>query len=324
MKSDEAKVLSSISGLKNQCQDVWHAALRLKIKKQKVKNIVVAGMGGSALGAHIVLSVFGDSLESPFVIVNNYFLPEFVNKDTLVILSSYSGNTEEALSCLEDAKKRKAKIVCLTSGGLLEKRAKQNKISLVIFDTKHNPSGAPRFGLGYSIFGILGILSKTGVLKIKKPQVNILIQKDFSKKMAKKLYGKIPVVVGSEFLVGNLHAFQNQLHETAKNFACYFELPELNHHLMEGLDKGKKNLVFLFLESNFYHKKNQKRYSLTKEIVKKNKISIVDYKLKSKDKLLASLECLAFSSLVSFYLGALNRVNPVENPWVDYFKKKLK
>ncbi|NQU83756.1 MAG: SIS domain-containing protein [Parcubacteria group bacterium] len=328
MIKDESKVLSSISELEKQCQDAWQATSRLNLSKYKnLKNIVIAGMGGSALGAHIVRSAFGDLIKSPFIIVNNYFLPEFVNKDTLVIFSSYSGNTEEVLSCLVDAKKKKAKIVVLASGGLLEKKAKQNKIPAVIFDTAHNPSGAPRFGLGYSIFGVLGILKVAGILRIKKPQIKIPDQKELAKKTAKKLYGKIPVLIGSEFLVGSVHASQNLINETAKTFCSYFELPELNHHLMEGLANPKENkklLTFFLFESDIYYKRNRERYALTEDVIKKNKINLIKYKVKSRDKLTASLECLMFCSLVSFYLSLLNRANPVANPWVDYFKKRLK
>lgn len=329
MTSDEKKVLSSISLFDKQCEEALSATSRLKLSKQsanwQIKNIVVAGMGGSALGAHIVQSVFGDSLGSPFVIVNNYFLPRFVGKDTLVILSSYSGNTEEVLSCFNDARKRKAKIVCLTSGGLLEEKARKEKISVVVFKTSHNPTDAPRFALGYSIFGILGILEQTGILKKNIKVQKIVLQKNIAKNIAKKLYEKIPVLIGSEFLVGNLHAFQNQINESSKTFCSYFELPELNHHLMEGLANPKKNkLIFFFVESDLYHPRNKKRYSLTKEVIRKNKIPFINYKLKSKDKFSQSLEFLSLSSLVSFYLSKLNRVNSIENPWVDYFKKKLK
>lgn len=350
MKLNEAKslvtreneaILRSLHLLPEQCVSVLEEASFFDTKKLiSPKNIVVCGMGGSALGAHVVRSVFGEKIKVPFLIINNYSLPNFVDKNTLVILSSYSGNTEEVLGCFESASKRKAKITVLTSGGKLKNIAKRKKLPLLVFDTKDNPSETPRTGLGYSIFGIIRILETYGVLKVDKKNINNALKKlkyatvswgvdvpfsnNKAKEIAKEIAGKIPVVIGSDFLVGNLHIFQNQIHETSKNFGMYFELPEINHHLMEGLSNPKdKNLVFLFIESNLYHSRNKKRYTLTKEVVKKNKIKVLEYKLSSKDKLSGTLEVLVLGSFVSFYLSVLNNENPVKNPWVDWFKKRL-
>lgn len=345
---DNEKIIRSINEFKNQHLCVWKLASSFPPKAgqpradklEKIKNIIVCGMGGSALGAHIVRSVFSEKIKLPFFILNNYELPEFADKNSLVILSSYSGNTEEVLACLKDARKKHTKITALTSGGLLAKYAKQNNLPLFVFNTKNNPSGAPRMGLGYSIFGMLKILKELNLIKINIKKINQTfknldmflkewgvdnpMKKNNAKIFADKIYNKIPVLIGSEFLIGNIHTFQNQLHETSKNFSCYFELPEVNHHLMEGLTNPKnKELIFLFFESNLYHKRNQKRFALTKDVIKKNKIDFIDYKAKLKDKFSQSLEILLFGSFVSFYLSILNKENPIKNIWVDYFKKKL-
>jgi len=127
-------------------------------------------------------------------------------------------------------------------------------------------------------------------------------------------------------LVGNLHTIVNQINESAKNFSCYFPLPELNHHLMEGLTNPKnnsKNLIFVFIESNLYLKRIQLRYKITKEVLKKKNIEYVEFKAKEKTKILQSFEILLFGSYLSFYLSMLYKIDPSLIPWVEYFKKRL-
>ena len=134
-------------------------------------------------------------------------------------------------------------------------------------------------------------------------------------------------MVGAEFLGGNLRAFRNQICENGKNFAAYLTLPELNHYAMEGLaypTSNKKNLIFFFIDSEFYHPRVQARSELTKKVVAKNKISLVSYKLKGHSKLEQAFELLQLGSWISFYLAVLNNVSPAGNPWVDWFKKELK
>ena len=147
-----------------------------------------------------------------------------------------------------------------------------------------------------------------------------------SKRAALKLYGKISVIVGAEFLVGNLKILRNQFNETSKNFAAYLELPDMNHFALESLANPKKNsnnLIFLFMDSDLYHPRVIKRSALTKQIVKKNNLEYIEHKLSGASKLEQAFEMLQFGSWVTYYLAMLNNVNPVEIPWVDWFKKEL-
>ena len=134
-------------------------------------------------------------------------------------------------------------------------------------------------------------------------------------------------MVGAEFLIGNLRILRNQLCENSKNFASYLTLPELNHYALESLANPKsnrKNLVFFFLDSKLYHPRVQKRSRLTKQVVKKNKIKLLSYNLTGKTKLVQAFETLQLGTWVSFYLAILNKVNPAEINWVDWFKKQLR
>ena len=129
IKLDKQNVLGSVEQLADQIEDAWNGAKSVKVPAEykAVKNIVVSGMGGSALGAHVIKTLYKDSLRQPLEVVNHYQLPAYVNSDTLVVLSSYSGSTEETLASAEDAKKRGAKIVVIAAGGkLLEFGSKQS------------------------------------------------------------------------------------------------------------------------------------------------------------------------------------------------------
>jgi len=129
----------------------------------------------------------------------------------------------------------------------------------------------------------------------------------------------------SNAIKGNVHVVTNQTNENGKHFACFFPIPELNHHLMEGLKNpaANKNLKFFLITSNLYHPRNQKRYKILKTVLAKNKIDFAEYQPKAKTKLLQAFEVLNFGSYLSFYLAMSYNLDPTPVPLVDFFKKHL-
>ncbi|MFA5022292.1 MAG: SIS domain-containing protein [Patescibacteria group bacterium] len=344
-KLDPAKVLESTQSLGKQIQQAWGEFKKVKIPKdyKKVNQALINGMGGSGLPGHILRSVFAADLKIPCDVINSYQAPASLDKNTLYVFSSYSGSTEEPISTFGQAKKMKAKLFAIGSGQNLASWVKQGKLPGYIFNAKFNPSNQPRMGLGYSLGASLALFNKLGLIKVsdleikkclatidrlqKKYGAQNATKNNLAKQLAVKMYGKMPVVVTSEFLAGNAHTFANQINENAKTFSNYFLIPELNHHLLEGLKFpkiNKSNLFFIFFESKLYHPKNQVRYRVTQKVVAKNKIKVFAYKLSATSKLEQAFEMLLFGSYVSFYLAVLNNLNPSKIPWVDYFKKELK
>lgn len=340
---DKQDMYGSIMELPLQCDQVFQEWKNIKIPAnyKKIQNIVVSGMGGSGLGAHIIKSIFNNELKFPVEIMNSYHLPAFVDKNTLLIVSSYSGNTEETLSAFMEGKKRDAKMFIVASGGKLKEMAEKQNIPSYIFNPKHNSCNEPRMGLGYSIFSQLLLLRKIKIISVKDIEIKQVINNldDFSEKFSvnnknsqalaicKKIERKIPIIIASEFLAGNAHAFSNQINENAKNFSKWFRIPEICHHLLEGLPNPKfncKNLFFIFFNSKLYDKRNQIRYKITQKVLKKNKIDFTEYNLTSKTKFLQSFEMLILGSYTSFYLAMLNNINPSPIPFVDFFKEELK
>lgn len=343
-KLDKGKVLQSIKRLPEQIEQSWQEVKKLNLPQAcyLAKNIVISGMGGSSLGGRIIDSLITDRVRVPVEVFTEYHLPNYVSSQTLVIVSSYSGNTEEALSMAREALKKNAKIFVITTGGKLAEFLRKENLAGYILKPRANPSKQPRMGLGYSIAACLSILARCEFLSIYDQDIQEAIEtcqkfikefgvqeseeKNLPKRMAKNLYGGIPVLIASEHLVGSAHTFKNQLNESSKTFSVLFDIPELNHHLMEGLRNpapAKKFLNFLFLESKLYSPQIRKRYAVTKDVVEKNEIPFRTYLSRSDKKLEQIFEILVFGSFVSFYLAMLYNIDPLPIPWVDYFKQKL-
>ena len=334
-KIDKKNVYASVEELSSQCKQTWEEIKKINFPQdyKNIQNIILCGMGGSAYAAYFIKCLFGDSLPVPFELINGDTLPMYVNENTLVMLSSYSGSTEETLSCAKQALENKAKITAVTAGSKLGEFIKTNNIPAYIFNPLYNPANQPRLGQGYMIMGHIGILAKIGLVNLPDEDVinaTVFLEKnnyvigELTKKIAQEFIEKIPVIVGSSHLAGNAHTMRNQFNETAKSFCTYSLIPELNHHLMEGLLYPKERILkFLFLNSSLYAAAIKKRFELTKDVVSKNNIEIVNIEILGDTPLAQTLYGLSFGGYLTFYLGILYDQDPSLIPWVDYFKQKL-
>lgn len=338
-------VLQSIDGLSNQLDQAWQESQNVTIPKdyKGFKNIMVVGMGGSRFPSLIISELFKEELKIPLIINDNYLLPSWVDDKTLVILSSYSGTTEEVLTCLEKATSQKAKLIGITTGGDIEKILKEKKHPIYVFNPIYNPSGQPRIGVGYAVGGLLGILFKLGLIdyqheKIteaianldelqKNNRLDIPTEQNAAKQMAQKIFDAYPYYVVSEFLTGAGNAIQNQTNETAKSISSYRVIPELNHHLMEGLKHPKDHTdlaIFILFYSSLYSERIKKRFEITKEVIEQNGIETIWCELQGKSKVEQVFELIGFGGYLTMYLSTLYGEDPTVIPFVDYFKKKLK
>ena len=344
VKYDKSKVALSIGYLPRQLGQAWAEVLKIKLPLAyaKCQQIVFCGMGGSNLASELVRSIYGAEIKKPFVLVRNYNLPAFVNKNTLVIISSYSGNTEESISCLKQAKNKKAKIFCLASGGKIMALAQKNKLPFYKINTKYNPSGQPRYGLGSQLGAALALFSNLKIIKINNQEIANAVEyleifnkkinnhspsaDNWAKNLALKLSGRLPILIAAEFLSANARILANQINESAKNLAFSYLIPELNHHLMDGLSwppAAAQKIKVLFFNARGYSQPIAKRFLITQKVLKKQQINFIDYLISGESKLLACLEILLLGSWLSFYLAVLNKKDPAQVPWVDFFKKEL-
>lgn len=344
-KIDSDNVMESISLFSDQCQEAWDQSSKLQFPDEykNVENIIVCGMGGSSFTPKTVKELYFDKITKPYEIINGYDLPAYANQNSLVILSSYSGTTEEVLSCLEQAKETKSKITVVTKGGDLEKYISDTDGVGFIFNAKNNPSNQPRVGVGYTIFGHLGILYSLGFIDLDSKEVEEAIEysrivgqkmsadintdQNPAKQLAITLKDTHPFLIAAEHFRGYVNGFANQINETAKMISDYRYIPELNHHLMEGLknpDNLKENAIFVFLKSNLYSKNISLRFDITKDVVEKQNIKTHQIEFEGDTKLKQVLEGLVLSGFTTMYMAALYGINPAKIPWVDHFKSKLK
>lgn len=344
-KLDISNVLGSIEMQASQIQQIWTDAQKIKVSPDfaDIDNVVVAGMGGSILGTHVIQSIFKDELQIPVIICPDYTVPHFVNHRTLVIASSYSGTTEETLAAVQDAEQKGAKIAGITSGGPLAEFLNSKGYPALVFDPIYNPCNQPRMALGYSIFGQIALFARAGVIKVTEAEyqqtlnsiaevhlscgANIPQDANPAKLLAFEMKELIPVIVAAEHLEGNAHVFANQLNENSKTFSEFRIIPEMNHHLMEGLkfpEANEHNLFFFMVESDLYNKSISRRFELTQQVLEKHLIRVKTHKLAGKTRFEQSFELLMFGAYTNYYLAMLNNVDPAPIPTVDWFKSQLK
>ena len=339
MNKAEKLYFESLKLLGRQIKQSYKETFKIKLPKnyKQINKIVVCGMGGSQLGVELVKHLFSNEIKVPIEQIRDYNLPKFVDNQTLVFLISYSGSPEEVIKIASEVKKRTNKIFVITTGGKLAKLAQKNKFPLYKFDAIYNPSKQPRTGTGYMIGSFLAVLKKLSKIQITTQEIiqfELIYEKIFKKyinsqkikNLAKTMVNKILIIVTAEHLQGNAHILANQTQESAKQMAIYFSLPELNHHLLEGLTYPKlnmKNLQFLFFNSDKYHQRNQKRFKVTQDVFKKRGFKIKNIKF-SGTKIEQSIAMLIIGSLLAYELSKINKVDPNSIPWVDLFKKKLK
>ncbi len=341
---DPDNLYESLSKLSRQVESGWHSAefVNLSFDPKEIKNIVFAGMGGSNLSAEVVKSLAPFLISVPFEIVANYRLPSYADKNTLVFLSSYSGNTEETLSCAQDSSMRGCQSICMSTGGKLKEFANKHDIGIIELDEKHNPSRSPRAGIGLALGAVISLLLR--VNPIAKKYFNpkdisqtierildvVSIGRDTADNPAKLLASKHKglgiIYISANHLTGVGKVFENYLNETAKTFCAIYNIPDLNHHFLDGLlfpTALKDDTSFLILNSGLFPEIIQKRIQLTREVLIKQKYRVTIIKPEAIDPILQVFESLVFLVMFSYYLSIANKVNPEVNPWVDYLKKQL-
>lgn len=300
-----------------------------KTKKNNFQNIVLSGLGGSGIGGSITQNYIADSCSIPFVVNKDYFLPGFINEKSLVLISSYSGNTEETLAAMQQAIKMKATVICITSGGKVQELAKKHNLDCVII-----PSGMPpRSCLGYSMVQVLYVLHHLGYVKKSfekdlKATIDLLkkeakaIQKE-AKAVAKKLVNKMPIVYAAADFEGVAVRFRQQINENGKMLCWHHVIPEMNHNELVGWRKKDPNQAVVLLRNTTDYKRTQMRMEINKEVFKKYTKTIIEIHSKGKSYLERAFYLIHLTDFVSVDLAELNKLDPTEVKVIDYLKGAL-
>jgi glucose/mannose-6-phosphate isomerase len=339
-KLDPDGMLARIKELPMQCQQAWQSALSLTLPPdyKNVNKVVVLGMGGSAIGGDLVRTLVQAEARIPIIIHRDYGLPAYVDEKTLLIASSYSGNTEETLSGFELALKTGAKKLAITSGGKLEKMAETHHVPVFKIEYK----AQPRAALGFSFIPTLGILQKLGFITDKSAEVeetvNVLeklsakldekspIKSNPAKQLAQRFYGCLPVVYGAGIAAEAAHRWKTQLNENSKAWAFYEVFPELNHNATVGFPLPKEvasKIRVVLLRSPTFSSRIKLRYEVTCELLKQSGVAHEFVDGEGKSPLAQMVSLVSFGDFVSYYLAILYKVDPSPVKFISYLKERL-
>ncbi len=342
-KIDQARMCDVLTQFPQHLQQAFQLGKELCVPSDfgQAKNIVFCGMGGSAIGAEIVSSYLRKSLKVAITLNRDYTLAGFVDKETLIILISYSGNTEEVLSAYQEARAREAKIIILTSGGKLMDLAKENGHPYLLIPTGFPPRGALVFlclPLLVLFFQMHLIEDKEEEVKetvsilerLKKDSLGMDVQRksNLAKRLAQQIFDNFCVIYAAgEHLSGVVTRWRGQLAENSKTLSSSHLLPEMNHNEIEGFQHPQKILkkfVVVILRDREEHPQVKKRIEISKEILQKENVAIEEIWSQG-DGLLARIFSLIYvGDFTSFYLAILNGEDPTPVKRIDYLKKRLR
>ena len=314
---DKENMLGVLEAFSEQCKEAVKLARGVKIKG-KFANICVCGMGGSGVGGFL-LKPFVKNI--PVFVNNTYGLPKYVGRKSLVICISYSGNTEETLSAYAEAKKRKATVFSITSGGKL---AEKDKKAIIV------PSGyQPRAAIGYLFLSMVAVLSSNGIIPNQSSAISetirLLQPKQNSREafmLAKKLKDKIPIFYASEDLAAVAYRIKTQINENAKQPAFYHVFPEMNHNEINGFKKQGRKVITVFIRDKKDLLSIKKRMTITKKLIHAQ-TNTVDLQVKGNSLLARILTTIYIGDFASYYLALMNREDPTPVPIVEELKKRL-
>ena len=310
----------------------------LSITAKGITSIVLTGMGGSAIAGDLLRSYLADELPIPFLVNRSYALPASVDRRSLVIVSSYSGNTEETMAAYREAIRRKAPVLCITTGGEAERLAAKHNHSCI----KVPPGLQPRAALGYSFFPLLLALSRTGFIKPRLADIRETVKalkatsriyadpgnpKNLSLFMAKRLHGKLPIIYSaSERLDAVNVRWRGQICENSKHLAFGHVLPEMNHNEIVGWNVDRqlmKKMAVVFLRDKGTHPRVRLREEVTKGIIQRYASVVLEAQSEGKSLLARMFSLIYLGDWVSYYLAILNNEDPTPVKVIDFLKGEL-
>jgi glucose/mannose-6-phosphate isomerase len=305
---------------------------------REITRVVVAGMGGSALAALLAKSWLKSELNVPFEVVRTYDLPGYVDYNTLVIASSYSGNTEETISGLEDARKRNAQISVISAGGRLDASANEDTVAHV----KLPADLQPRMAVIYNLRALMAILVHFGVVnhdrfaeigevsewlreETSQWTSDVTTDKNYAKQLALLAVGKTPVFYAGTLMAPVAYKWKISWNENAKNVAFWNELPEFNHNEFIGWSSHpvEKPFAIFDLVSTLEHPRILKRFAISDQLLSGKRPKSTAVPMKGDSAIAQLLWGSILADFVSIYVAILNGVDPTPVDLVEKLKKEL-
>jgi len=328
-----------LSGFPAQCRRAWRQAsqFRLPAEFHRVNRVVVLGMGGSAIGADLVGGLVSLARAS-LTVSRGYSLPSSIDRQTLVVASSYSGTTEETLSGFAEALKLDCPKLAITTGGDIAKMAEQSSVPVFRIDYE----APPRAALAWSLVPLLAFLHRIGLVADKDARLDTVARlldglaarcgtetvtaANSAKLLARRLQDRLIVVYGAGFLTAVAQRWKTQVNENSKGWAFYEVFSELNHNAIEGYrhpGEIKGNVSVVMLWSPFLGKRLEQRYRVTADILRRSGVKHEMVEGQGNDRLSQMMSLVYLGDWASYYLAMLNGVDPSPVDRIAYLKKRL-
>ncbi|MCP4633982.1 MAG: bifunctional phosphoglucose/phosphomannose isomerase [candidate division Zixibacteria bacterium] len=337
---DKSDMLSNITRFPDQIRDAVKLGYSVDISKinaNNIKCIVVCGMGGSAIGGELLGAYLQNKISIPFFINRSYSVPEYVDENSLVIASSYSGNTEEILTAFKEVLNRKSQIVVISSNGNLGADAARMDIPIITL-----PGGyMPRAALGFGFFPLMIILSRLGLFSIEKSELNSIADyldrrteqfipesdDNLAVTVARGIHGKLPIIYGADAVFGAIAMrFKQQICENSKSLAFSNVFPEFNHNEIVGFEilpvHSNKIVVIMITDTDCHHRIKIRMKILSKYFNDKG-IEVIYINSEGNSELEKMFSVIQIADYCSYYLAILNKTDPTPIESIDFLKNEL-
>jgi glucose/mannose-6-phosphate isomerase len=337
---DTQNYLAEIDNLPTQLENAYQHGMSFSLPAwQGIKNVLIAGMGGSAIGADLLAAYVSPLCPVPLTVQRNYTLPAWAHgPGTLVVASSHSGNTEETLSAFNEAQERGCRILVLCTGGKLGRKAEVASIPLWTFEHPGQPRAAVgfSFGLLLALFSRLGLIADptrelSGAIKAmhtaqESLMAGVPVVHNPSKRLAGQLVGRMVMVFGADVLEPVARRWKTQINELAKAWAQFEVLPEADHNALAGLTQPESVLdtgIALFLRANSYYPRSLIRTELTKQAYMLEGLNTDFVDAQGDTPLAQQWTTLLVGDYVAYYLALLYEIDPTPIQSLENFKKLL-
>jgi glucose/mannose-6-phosphate isomerase len=338
-KYDKKDMLGLVEAFPGHMADAWERgqSFAAALKCSRMSQVVVCGMGGSAIGGDMVRSYLGDGLRVPLHVNRNYPLPASYHEDTLFVFSSYSGNTGETLSAYNAVRGRKVPAIAITSGGRLAALCQEDGVPVCRI-----PGGMPpRSAIAYSFFPLLQVLKAVGLAEFNagdfdeaRSALETLCRnfalgsdKNQAAELASRIHGKLPFIYSCGGLLGAVATrWSCQFNENGKTLAHHATFPELNHNEIVGwkaLEAMRSNFFVVSLEDRDDHPMAKRQAKIALEVIRPLCGGVERIGPLSGGRMSRILSTMILGDFISVYLGYLNGEDPTPVSNIDYLKERL-
>jgi len=304
-------------------------AAKFTKRDRQYNNVMVVGLGGSGIGGTIVAQLLKDELPIPLCVNKDYELPAFIDDKTLLIVSSYSGNTEETLSAMEVGLKKGAEIACITSGGKVLEMAKEHDLNHIVIPSGIPPRGSFGINSPQLLFHLhrYGLIGDGFIAEVEK-SIALLNDNDAAiraegKAIAEQIHGTIPILYADSSFNGVCVRIRQQINENSKQLCWHHVFPEMNHNELVGWAGGDERVSVLMLRTKQDHDRTKVRMDLCKKIFSDKAREVVEIWAKGESIIQRSYYLIYLGDWISWYLSDLNGVDAVEVNIIDYLKGEL-